>query len=195
MSAPGQACCVLNPRLEDRVAADEGYGPKSKTRFRNPLGLAEDNDMTIRKKQEMKMTTQRKTITASGDIKPRITLTAKDYESLSMLARAAETRMPDLALVLAEELERAHVLADVRSGHSVGMGSEVEFRDDTTGKVQTLTLVYPGDADIAQGRISVLTPVGAALIGLSAGDSITWETRTGEVRRLTVLKIREPEPA
>jgi regulator of nucleoside diphosphate kinase len=103
--------------------------------------------------------------------------------------------MPDLALVLAEELERAHVLADVRSGHSVGMGSEVEFRDDTTGKVQTLTLVYPGDADIAQGRISVLTPVGAALIGLSAGDSITWETRTGEVRRLTVLKIRELEPA
>ena len=78
-----------------------------------------------------------------------------------MLARAAETRMPDLALVLTEELERAHVLADVRSGHSVGMGSEVEFRDDTTGKVQTLTLVYPGDADIAQGRVSVpADPVG-----------------------------------
>lgn len=138
------------------------------------------------------MTTHRKAINASGEIKPHITLTAKDYESLSMLARAAETRMPDVAVVLTEELERAHVLAEVCSENSVCMGSEVEFRDDTTGKIQTLMLVYPGDADIAHGRISVLTPVGAALIGLSAGDSITWETRTGEVRRLTVLKIREP---
>jgi regulator of nucleoside diphosphate kinase len=147
---------------------------------------------TIRKMQEINMTTHRKAINASGEIKPHITLTARDYESLSMLARAAETRMRDVAVVLVEELERAHVLAEVRSENSVCMGSEVEFRDDTTGKIQTLTLVYPGDADIAHGRISVLTPVGAALIGLSAGDSITWETRTGEVRRLTVLKIREP---
>ena len=127
------------------------------------------------------MTTHRKAVTASGEIKPHITLTAKDHESLSMLARAAETRMPDVA-----------VLAEVRSENSVGIGSEVQFRDDTTGNIQTLTLVYPGDADIAQSRISVLTPVGAALIGLSAGDSITWETRTGEVRQLTVLKICEP---
>jgi len=141
------------------------------------------------------MTTHRKTITNNGDIKPHITLTAKDYESLSVLARAAETRMPDVAVVLSEELERAHVLADAGCENSVCMDSKVEFRDDTTGKVQTLRLVYPGDADIAHGRISVLTPVGAALIGLSAGDSITWETRTGEVRRLTVLSIHEPEPA
>lgn len=103
--------------------------------------------------------------------------------------------MPSVASVLAEELERAHVLADGPSGHSICMGSEVEFRDDTTGKVQTATLVYPGDADISLGRISVLTPVGTALIGLGAGDSITWETRTGELRQLTVLRIRELQPA
>lgn len=137
------------------------------------------------------MTTHRKAINASGEIKPHITLTANDYESLSMLARAAETRMPDVAVVLTEELDPAHVLEEVCSENSVCMGSKVEFRDDTAGTIQTLALVYPGDADIAHGR-SVLTPVGAALIGLSAGDSITWETRTGEVRRLTVLKIRGP---
>ena len=57
----------------------------------------------------------------------------------------------------------------------------------------TVTLVYPRDADISRGRVSVLTPVGAALIGVSAGDSITWETRTGELRKLTVLKIRTRE--
>ncbi len=130
--------------------------------------------------------------TYNSETEPSITLTANDYESLSVLARAAAKRMPDVASVLAEELERAHVLAD-NSKQSVCMGSVVEFRDDTTGKVQTVTLVYPGDADISRRRISVLTPIGAALIGLDAGASIKWETRTGEPRRLTVLKISEPQ--
>ena len=73
------------------------------------------------------------------------------------------------------------------------MGCRIEFRDNATGKVQTVTLVYPGEADIARGRISVLTPIGAALIGLSAGQSIDWETRSGSIKRLTVLDVREPE--
>jgi regulator of nucleoside diphosphate kinase len=141
------------------------------------------------------MSAQRKTTTVSGEIKPRITLTANDYERLSLLARAAATRMPDLVSVLTEELERAHIIADARPEQTVCMGSEVEFRDDSTGKVQTVILVYPGDADIAQRRISVLTPVGTALIGLTAGDSITWETRNGDLRQLTVLRIREPQLA
>ena|ERR1051325_3878236 len=141
------------------------------------------------------MSTERRTMTVNGEIKPRITLTANDYERLSLLARAAEDRMPDLVSVLTDELERAHVLADGRPEQTVCMDSEVEFRDESTGKVQTVTLVYPGAADISQRKISVLTPVGTALIGLSAGDSITWETRLGELRRLTVLQVREPQLA
>ncbi|MBX9843334.1 MAG: nucleoside diphosphate kinase regulator [Xanthobacteraceae bacterium] len=137
------------------------------------------------------MSEERKTKTVSGEIRPRITLTANDYERLSLLARAAASRMPDVASVLTEELARARVLAERRLEQTVCMGSEVEFRDDTTGKIQTVTLVYPGDADISQRRISVLTPVGTALIGLSAGDSITWETRSGDVKRLTVLQVGE----
>lgn len=137
------------------------------------------------------MLTER-TIVVGGEIKPPITLTVSDYERLSLLARAAATRMPDLVSVLTEELERAHVLADGRPEQTVCMGSEVEFRDDSSGKSQTVTLVYPGDADISQRRISVLTPVGTALIGLSTGDSITFETRTGDLRQLTVLQVREP---
>ncbi len=139
------------------------------------------------------MSTQYKATKVSGELKPRITLTANDYERLSLLARAAATRMPDLVSVLTEELERAHVLADGRPEKTVCMGSEVEFCNDSTGKVQTVTLAYPGDADISQGRISVLTPVGTALIGLSVGDSITWETRHGDIRRLTVLQVRGPQ--
>lgn len=141
------------------------------------------------------MSAERKTKTESGEIRPRITLTANDYERLSLLARAAASRMPDVSSVLTEELERAHVLDERRLEQTVCMGSEVEFRDDSTGKIQTVTLVYPGDADISQRRISVLTPVGTALIGLSAGDSITWETRSGDVKRLTVLRVGEPRLA
>jgi len=130
-----------------------------------------------------------------SEIKPPITLTANDYKRLSLLARAAENKMPDVASVLTEELERAHVLADGHPARTVCMGSEVRFRDDSNGIVRTATLVYPDDADISRRRISVLTPVGAALIGLSAGDSITWETRTGDLRRLTVLEVRVPHSA
>ena len=123
--------------------------------------------------------------------KPRITLTAQDHEKLSVLARA-EASMPDVAAVLTEELDRAHVLAKGRHPeHTVCMGCEVEFRDDTTGnKVQTVTLVYPEEADISKAKVSVLTPIGTALIGVRAGHSITWETRTGDLRTLTVLQVR-----
>ena len=126
--------------------------------------------------------------------KPTITLSADDYERLSTLAHAARKRMPDLAEELADEIGRARVLAKGKHPqHIVCMNSEVEFRDDTTGKVQWVTLVYPEDADISQRKVSVLTPVGTALIGLRAGSSITWETPTGDVRQLTVLTVREPE--
>jgi regulator of nucleoside diphosphate kinase len=55
-----------------------------------------------------------------------------------------------------------------------------------------VTLVYPAEADIAEGRISVLTPVGTALIGLRAGQSITWRTRDGRKQVLTVLRVTPP---
>ena len=123
-------------------------------------------------------------------LKPQIILSTEDYVSLSALARAAMNKMPELAEGLSEELERADIVDNGQQHQQVVcMGCEVEFRDDTTGKIQNVTLVYPAQADISQGKISVLTPVGTALIGLRAGHSITWDTRTGETRRLTVLKV------
>ena len=122
---------------------------------------------------------------------PHITLTASDHEHLSSLARAAMRSMPEAAANLADELDRAQVLANGRRPIDVvGMGCEVEFRDESNGRVQKVTLVYPSEADIEQGRVSVLTPVGTALIGLRTGTSITWETRTGELKRLTVMGVR-----
>jgi regulator of nucleoside diphosphate kinase len=131
-----------------------------------------------------------------GGAKPPVTLSAEDYERLTTLAHAARKHTPDLADELADEIERAHVLAKGKHPpHIVCMNSEVEFRDDTTGKVQTVTLVYPEEADISQRKISVLTPVGTALIGLGTGDAITWKAPNGELRQLTVLHVREPDAA
>jgi regulator of nucleoside diphosphate kinase len=132
----------------------------------------------------------------SGGAKPRITLTAVDHERLTQLATAATDTFPEVAAELADELARARVLAKGRHlDDAVRMGSEVLFRDETTGRETTVTLVYPQDADIAQGRISILTPVGTALIGLSVGQSINWTTRGGGVKRLTVQAVREPAQA
>ena len=104
--------------------------------------------------------------------------------------------MPDLADELAEEIGRARVLAKgEHPQHVVCMNSEVEFRDDTTSKVQKVVLVYPEEADISQRKISVLTPVGTALIGLGDRDSITWITPNGELRQLTVLSVQGPHIA
>lgn len=124
--------------------------------------------------------------------KPRIILSAEDYERLSALARAASGRMPTLAAGLADELGRADVMLEgAQPQHIVRMNSQVEFRDETTGKINKVRLVYPVEADIAARKISVLTPVGTALIGVRAGDSISWDTPGGERRKLTVLSVED----
>jgi regulator of nucleoside diphosphate kinase len=100
--------------------------------------------------------------------------------------------MPNLAADLVDEIARARVLAKGRRPENiVCMNSDVEFRGDTIGKIQRVKLVYPEAADISQRKISVLTPVGTALIGLRTGHSIIWEAPSGELRKLTVLTVRE----
>jgi regulator of nucleoside diphosphate kinase len=99
--------------------------------------------------------------------------------------------MGEVSEYLREELDRAHILpAERLRPDIVNLGSLVEFRDEQTGRVQEIILVYPIDADIARRRVSVLTPVGAALLGLSVNQTISFHTRTGERRKLTVLKAR-----
>jgi regulator of nucleoside diphosphate kinase len=125
--------------------------------------------------------------------KPAITMTAADYERLSQLVSGVANTLPDIASELSDELDRTRVLTEGQYPvDTVCMGCEVDFRDDMTRRVQTVTLVYPNEADIAKGKVSVLTPIGTALIGLAVGKSINWKTRPGEMKRLTVLRVREP---
>lgn len=124
--------------------------------------------------------------------KPKIVLTDADHARLSRLADAAAERMPEVANYLSNELDRAKIVqADRKPSKLVTMGTTLTFHDEQTGRTERVTLVFPEEADIAQKRISVMTPIGAALIGLSEGQSITWPTRTGRVHRLSVVSVEE----
>ena len=119
---------------------------------------------------------------------PAIVVSSTDQRRLTQLALDALNRAPDIAAELLTEMERAEVIDPVPV-NVVGMGSAVAFSDDE-GREKQVTLVYPGNADIGAGRISILTPIGTALIGLGEGQSIAWTTRDGRRRTLTVVRVQ-----
>jgi regulator of nucleoside diphosphate kinase len=122
------------------------------------------------------------------DVPPTIVVTRPDYERLSKLADAAMQTVSGEQL--AAELDRARIVeADEVPPDVVVMHARFVFRDDLNGTTRTVSLVYPGEENVDEGRISVLTPMGAALLGLSEGQSIAWEGRGGVPRSLTVLKL------
>jgi regulator of nucleoside diphosphate kinase len=124
---------------------------------------------------------------------PDIVVGHKDHDRLAALADAALDRLPEFAETLLTELDRAKVVADHRVPDGVvRMGSLVEY--EARGDRLRVELVYPAQADVEAGRISVLTPIGTALLGLSAGQSIEWQTRDGRRQALTVLRV-DPPPA
>jgi regulator of nucleoside diphosphate kinase len=121
--------------------------------------------------------------------KPSIIVSDTDQRRLTTLATDALERFPEVAEELLSEMERADVVtAEAIPPNVVQMGTDVVFQSDN-GETRRVRLVFPGQADIATGRISILTPIGAALIGLSEGQSIAWKTRDGRWRHLTILAV------
>ncbi|MFP1645366.1 nucleoside diphosphate kinase regulator [Pontitalea aquivivens] len=111
-------------------------------------------------------------------------------ERLETLAGAAIARLPDVAYPLVSKLTSAKLLAPTRlPPDAVTIGSEVLYHDHHAVRDLRVTLAWPEQADISRGYVSVLTPVGAALLGLSVGDRFQWETRAGQRRGLTVLQV------
>ena len=124
------------------------------------------------------------------EMRPPIAIDANHFARLFALSSLTSGSMTEVCEYLREELDRAHVLpAEKLRPDIVSLGSQVEFRDEQTGKSQEVILVYPLHADIARRRVSVLTPVGAALLGLSVNQTISFRARTGERRELKVLKV------
>jgi regulator of nucleoside diphosphate kinase len=123
---------------------------------------------------------------------PEIIIGGSDHARLSNLATVALESVPDTAEELLSELDRATIVADESVPQDVvRMGSVVAFRSGND--VKRVTLVFPQDADIAAGKVSVLTPVGAALLGLATGGSITWTARDGSSHELTIVSVEQPE--
>jgi regulator of nucleoside diphosphate kinase len=128
-----------------------------------------------------------------------IHVTALDAERLRKLLDGAKLWSPrdrEHLQALEVELDRARIVAphDV-PGDVVTMNSEVLVRDLDSGKELALTLVFPSEADLDQGKISILAPVGTALLGYRVSDTIEWKV-PGRVRRLRVERVLyQPEAA
>ncbi len=106
---------------------------------------------------------------------------------LRLIARTDATA----ATLLYDELDAATVLPDEDlPADVVAMGSKVTFRDMDTGRESTVEPVYPDQADASRARISILAPVGAALIGLRVGEQIAWPVPGGKDRHLEVVSVR-----
>lgn len=125
--------------------------------------------------------------------RPCIIMAETEAEHLSILALQMEQAAPLAADMLLREIDRAEIRPDAdMPGHVVRMRSTVRFEDDAHGVARSVLLVYPKEADIAAGKISVLSLVGAGLIGLSVGQSIQWPDRDGHERALRILKVEPP---
>jgi regulator of nucleoside diphosphate kinase len=125
---------------------------------------------------------------------PQIYLTQTDLDRLLALVEAQPGKHLEKLeneLVRANVVPRGQIPEDV-----VTMNSKVIFENLTTHERREITLVYPEDADIDAGKISVLVPVGTALLGLRKGQSIDWELPGGTRQRYRIVDVPfQPEAA
>jgi regulator of nucleoside diphosphate kinase len=129
----------------------------------------------------------------SGAERPQIHLLASESDVVADLALKTEHRHPVVAAMLLEEIERAELHGEdtMPPGH-VMLNSRVAFVDEKTSQLREVQLVMPAEANIAEGRISILTPMGAALYGLASGACIDWPDISGNERRIRIVRVERP---
>lgn len=126
-----------------------------------------------------------------------IVITEADYVCLQRLVESSRLfRRRDAKHLddLEQELERAAIMktGEVPSD-VVTMNSRVRVKDLNSGRVTTYQIVFPGEADIAKNRISVLAPIGTGLLGYRAGTTVEWQVPSG-MRRFHILEVEyQPE--
>jgi regulator of nucleoside diphosphate kinase len=127
---------------------------------------------------------------ANMEKSPPLIISHDDFQKISSLILIAESEIGNL---LEEELGRAKIVSsDQLPKDVVSIDSEVTFLDLDSQKERTLTLTYPHAADIQANRVSVLAPMGAALIGLRVGQTIDWPVPDNKVRRIKVVSVVQP---
>ncbi|MND66198.1 Regulator of nucleoside diphosphate kinase [compost metagenome] len=124
---------------------------------------------------------------------PGILLSRADFDALDRLVGDLPGTGP--AGLLQQELDRAEVCDDVDMPRDVvGLNRWLHYADDRHPEVRRVQLVLPREADIDAGRVSILSHVGAGLIGLKEGESINWPDPSGETRKLTAVLIEDEDP-
>lgn len=122
--------------------------------------------------------------------KPPITISSLDAARLEKMLDALGGRQVPNKEDLRAELERANIVEPQEMPHDVvTMNSTVIFRMESSSTEFALTLVYPNDVDEGTGKISVLAPVGSALLGLREGDEISWPKPGGGLLKVRILKV------
>lgn len=130
-------------------------------------------------------------------MKPAITISSLDVERLENLLATLAPRDDVNQRALQGELARAEIVEpqDIAPG-VVTMNSTVRFEIDAPEEQFCLTLAYPKDMNQVQNGISILTPIGTALLGLSVGDTIAWPSRNGQLLNVRLLEVLyQPERA
>jgi regulator of nucleoside diphosphate kinase len=131
--------------------------------------------------------------------KRKIILTKSDFERLETLLSSDFTQAigPSEYLEgLAGELQRAEIVEPRRVPRNVvTMNSTVKLRDCDTNELESYTLVFPDEADIVNNMLSVLAPVGTAILGQRVGDSLRWRTPGGWRRVKVEQVLYQPERA
>ncbi len=128
-----------------------------------------------------------------------IVITESDYARLQRLIESSRRFKPrDVQHLdaLEQELERATIArAEEVPDDVVTMNSRVRVEDLDSGHVYAYQIVFPKDADLAKNRISVLAPIGTALLGYGVGTTVEWQVPSG-MRRLRILEVEyQPEAA
>ena len=124
-----------------------------------------------------------------------ITVSSLDMDRLDAMLESPAIQQTPAAQALIQELNRATVVApeDMPEG-IVMMHSRVECEDEVHGDKHELTLVFPREADVDQGNVSILAPVGTALLGLAVGQTMDWDAPGGRKLRLRVTAVHNPSP-
>jgi len=123
-------------------------------------------------------------------MKPEITVSTSDLERLEGLLSTPPTRNRSDLDGLRAELDRANILdTDGMPADVIMMNSRARFREETSGREYELTLAWPHEADAADGKVSIFSPAGSALLGLSVGQRIDWQTPEGHAIQLQVLAV------
>lgn len=129
--------------------------------------------------------------------RPTIIINDTDAERIDILLEQPAYAGLPIADALNAELDRAQMCRPEEMPHDVvTMNSRVKFRNLSDGEVRVRTLVYPAKMTDSNTQLSVMAPVGAALLGLRVGDTIHWELPGGTATHLEVLELEyQPEAA